>query len=156
MMNTANPTEYRPGVVVLYCRNCVDANVRQIDSFRTLESFEVRQIVMPCSSKIDERLLLKLIENGADAVLVVACADHACKFLVGSLRAEKRIQQVRLILEEIGLGPERVSFIRRARLSAAGLLELAADRAMRVRSLGPNPAKAKAPVSSAAYEIAAG
>jgi len=131
----------KPDVVVLYCQHCVEASVRQGDSFRRLDDFSVRQIVVPCSSKVDERLLLKMLENGTDGILVIGCPERACKFLVGSLRAERRVQHVRRILDEIGVGSERVSMLRRGGLTSEGLLDLARQRADEVRRLGENPAK---------------
>jgi len=134
-------SDQRPSVVVLYCQHCVESSVRQGDSFREFDSFKVRRIVVPCSSKIDEKLLLKMLENGADGILVIGCPEHACKFLVGNLRAERRVQHVRRILEEIGLGAERVSMLRRGGLSSEGLLELAAQLAGEIQGRASAPAR---------------
>lgn len=136
---TIEMKEFEPRIVVLYCQNTVDKNIEETDSFRRLEGFRIRQVVMPCSSKVESRQLVKLLENGADAVLVVACPDPTCRFLVGSNRAERRIEYVRRILEEIDFGPERVAIVRKNGLHAEDLTRMAAERADAVRPLGPNP-----------------
>ncbi len=130
---------FEPRIVVLYCQNTVERNIEETDSFRRLEGFMVRQVVMPCSSKVESRQLVKLLESGVDAILVVACPDPTCRFLVGSNRAERRIDYVRGILEEIDFGPERVAIVRKNGLLAEDLTEMAAERAGAVRPLGPNP-----------------
>jgi F420-non-reducing hydrogenase iron-sulfur subunit len=140
---------FEPEIVVLYCQRCVrkEADVPSDDETSAAveveancaSGFSVRPAMMPCSSKIEVPYILKILERGADAVEVVACPADGCQFLVGSLRAEKRIEYVRGLLDEIYLGAERVGISRGPGLSAKDLIELAAKRAEKVKSLGPNP-----------------
>ena len=83
--------------------------------------------------------MLKILELGADAVQVVGCPADACRFLVGSTMAEKRVERARGLLDEIGMGADRVGLSRSERLSAEGLIGLAEARATAVKPLGPNP-----------------
>ena len=128
---------FEPEIVVLYCQRCVRESV-EVEANHT-SGFSVRPTMMPCSSKIEVPYILKILERGADAVEVVACPVDGCQFLVGSLRAEKRIDYVRGLLDEINLGAERVGISRGPGLSAKDLIEIAAKRAEKVKSLGPNP-----------------
>jgi coenzyme F420-reducing hydrogenase delta subunit len=130
---------FEPEIVVLYCQRCVrkEADV-EVEADRA-SRFSVRPVMMPCSSKIEVPYILKILERGADAVEVVACPADGCQFLVGSLRAEKRIDYVRGLLDEIHVGAERVGISRGPGLSAQDLIDLAAKRAEKVKSLGPNP-----------------
>ncbi len=66
---------------------------------------------MPCSGKVDIQYLLKSIETGSDAVVLVGCKSSECKFLQGNLRARKRIGAVGEILDESGFGPNRAVYI---------------------------------------------
>ena len=86
--------------------------------------------------------MVKMLEQGADAIQIVACAEEACRFLVGSNKAERRVEYVRGLLDEIDFGAERVGIARGKNLSAEQLLEWAKERAERVRELGPNPMRA--------------
>ncbi|MEW6442830.1 MAG: hydrogenase iron-sulfur subunit [bacterium] len=130
---------FQPEILVLYCQSCVGRDVNLADSFRSLPGCKVRFLVMPCSSKIEVQQLVKLLEQGADGIQVVGCADTACKFLVGSTRAEKRVVYVRDLLGEIDFGVERVAMVRGTDLSVGDLMEEAMGCAERVRALGPNP-----------------
>jgi F420-non-reducing hydrogenase iron-sulfur subunit len=142
-------TSFEPEVVVLYCQRCVreGADVPsdggtstdvEVETNRA-SGFSVQPVMIPCSSKIEVSYILKILERGADAVEVIACPADGCQFLVGSLRAEKRIDYVRSLLDEIHVGAERVGISRGPGLSAKDLIELAAKRAEKVKTLGPNP-----------------
>lgn len=130
---------FEPGIVALYCQHSIKTDKEHTDSFRNFNGFRLRQVVMPCSSKVEVGQLIKILENGADGILVVACPDHACRFLVGSNRAERRIHYLRQILDEINFGPERVDIVRQSGLSPEGFLELVRQRSEAIRPLGPNP-----------------
>jgi coenzyme F420-reducing hydrogenase delta subunit len=136
MSNNAN---HEPEIVVLYCQRCVreGADV-EAEADRT-PGFSIQPVMMPCSSKIEASYILKVLERGADAVEVVACPPDGCQFLVGSVRAEKRIDYVRGLLDETHVGAERVGISRGPGLSAKDLIELATKRAEKAKALGPNP-----------------
>ncbi len=131
-----------PTVVVLYCQNCVAESVDAAALSKDVSRFKLRLVVMPCSSKVEASHVLKLLDEGADGVLVVGCPENQCRFLVGSTMAEKRIEYARGLLHEIRMGADRLGMERGDRLSAAQLTELAERRAAAVRPLGPNPMKA--------------
>ena len=128
-----------PEIVVLFCQQSVDTTVELANSYRNLPGFKVRLVVLPCSSNIEVRQMVKMLETGADAIQIVACAEPACRFLVGSRKAERRVDYVRQLLEEIDFGPERVGIVRGMNLSQQQLLDWAKERADLVRDLGPNP-----------------
>ncbi len=132
---------FEPEIVVLYCQHCADADAEPAIAAQRAEGLVVRPTMMPCSSKVEVPHLLKILEQGADAVQVVACPEGKCRFLVGSLRAERRIDYARGLLEQIGFDGERLGISRHQRLSAEEILRLAEDRARAVKPLGPSPMK---------------
>lgn len=143
---------YEPEIVVLFCQRSVDGTVALSNAYRHLPGLRVRLVVLPCSSNLEVRQIIKMLEKGADGIQIVACAEEACRFLVGSSKAERRVEYIRGLLEEIDFGAERVGIIRGVHPSEEQLLALARDRADRIRDLGPNPmretGKANPPKSS--------
>jgi len=71
----------------------------------------VREIALPCTGRLQPEHLLKAFEAGADAVCVITCAGHDCHYLEGSDRAQRRVEYVRELLDEIGLGGHRLLFV---------------------------------------------
>jgi coenzyme F420-reducing hydrogenase delta subunit len=91
-----------PKITIFYC----------INSFRLpeeplLEDCEIKYIKMPCSSMTRDVYLLRAFEAGADAVLVLACPEEACRYAEGGKRARKRIQWTRGILDQIGMDGDK-------------------------------------------------
>jgi len=68
----------------------------------------VHEIPLPCTGRLQPEHLLKAFEAGADAVCVITCAGDSCRYLEGSRRVERRVGYVRELLDEIGLGGERL------------------------------------------------
>jgi len=141
MTNEARQTDQDLEVVVLYCQHGVSDQAKGSDWSRQTSGVSVRAAMMPCSSKIEVPYILRILESGVDAVEIVACPEKSCKFFVGSLRAERRVEYIRGLLEKIGYTPERVGISRGLSQSPTKLLDLARARADAVRPFGKNPMK---------------
>lgn len=141
MSSESKKTSFEPEVVVLYCQHCVGGGAEVAVESDRASGFSVRAAMMPCSSKVEIPYILKILEQGADAVEVVACPEKACRFLFGSPRTGKRIDYIRGLLDEVRIGGERVGICRGSGLSAEELVALAASRAEAVKELGGNPMK---------------
>ena len=71
----------------------------------------VRIIHTPCTGKIEMEHILDAFEKGIDGVLVAGCLEGGCHFLEGNLRARKHTGRIREILDEIGVGAERLKMV---------------------------------------------
>jgi coenzyme F420-reducing hydrogenase delta subunit len=141
MSDRAEQSEQSLEIVVLYCQHGICDEAKASAWSQEGEGFSVRAVMMPCSSKIEVPYVLKILESGADAVEIVACPEKSCKLLTGSLRAEKRIEYIRSLLESIGEWPERVGISRKLSQKPDELMKIARERAAQVRPLGKNPMK---------------
>jgi hypothetical protein len=72
----------------------------------------VHEVALPCTGRLQPEHLLKAFEAGADAVCVITCAGDNCHYLEGSRRAERRVELVRDLMNEIGLGGQRLLVFR--------------------------------------------
>ena len=117
-----------PKIVVLYCQHSVREEGSVGAESEKASGFSVRAVMMPCSSKIRVSQLLGILERGALAVEVVGCPDEKCRNLVGSRRAQKRVECARRLLDAIRVGGTRVGITRKDALSARDLVGLAVAR----------------------------
>ena len=97
---------------------------------------EAQTIRVPCSGKLQPEHLLKAFEAGADLVVVLACGNGDCRYLEGRSRIERRVEYVRGLLDEIGLGGERLLLLDRSNGPAANGGWRTLDNA---RDLAPSP-----------------
>jgi len=70
--------------------------------------FSVREVLVPCTGRIQPEHVLKAFESGARLVCAVACQEDNCHYLEGSVRCARRVDYLRAILDEVGLGGERL------------------------------------------------
>lgn len=104
----------------------------------------VKIIKVPCTGRVDIILILKAFENGADGAYLVGCLEGDCHYLVGNLRARKRVEYLKHILDECGIGGERVAMYNLSSAEGQHFAEIAREMTEKIRNLGPNPAKQKA------------
>lgn len=104
-----------PDVTVFRCVNCsrpgrVPPSGLERCSLRPRveRPIPMHEVVLPCTGRLQPEHLLKAFEAGARAVCVIACAGDNCHYLEGSRRAERRVEYVRQLLDELGLGSERL------------------------------------------------
>ncbi len=101
----------------------------------------VKIVKLPCTGKIDVLYLLKAFQNGADGVYVAGCMEGDCHYLTGNLRARKRVEYTKKILDEVGVGSERLAMYNMSAAQGARFVEVAKEMTERIRALGPNPIK---------------
>jgi coenzyme F420-reducing hydrogenase delta subunit len=101
----------------------------------------VKIIRVPCTGKVDALYLLKALENGVDGVYVAGCMEGDCHFLKGNIRARKRVEYVKELLEGIGINPERVAMYNLSAAQGPRFVEIAREMTEKIKALGPNPVK---------------
>jgi F420-non-reducing hydrogenase iron-sulfur subunit len=101
----------------------------------------IRIIRVPCTGKVDIIHVLRAFEKGADGVYVVGCLEGDCRFNHGNLRARKRLEQARNILEAVGVGGDRVKMFNLSSGEGPRFAEVAREMTERIRQMGPNPIK---------------
>jgi formate dehydrogenase beta subunit len=72
----------------------------------------VARVLVPCVGRLSVVDMLAPFEMGADGVCVIACADGECLYPTAEERLATRVEQVKRILDEIGVGGERIDLWR--------------------------------------------
>ncbi|KPL06439.1 methyl-viologen-reducing hydrogenase subunit delta, partial [candidate division TA06 bacterium SM1_40] len=79
------------------------------------------------------------LSKGADGVLVCGCHPGDCHYQEGNLKAEKRGEAIGLILEDLGLEPERFRLEWVSASEGTRFARIATEMVETLRELGPNP-----------------
>ncbi|HAY22745.1 MAG TPA: F420-nonreducing hydrogenase [Desulfobacterales bacterium] len=113
-------------------------------------------IKVPCSGRVDIIHLLLAFEQGADGVIVAGCLEGDCHYQVGNLRARKRVQRVKEILDRVGLSGARLEMYNLSAGMGSRFAEIAREMNVRVLELGPSPIKiAREPAFGPNVEVTA-
>lgn len=132
-------SKFNPQILAFCCHYCSYAAADLAGSMRLQYPPNVKIVHLPCTGKVDPLYLLKAFERGADGVFVAGCLKGQCHYLEGNLRAEKRVNYVKGILDEIGLGGERLEMYFLSAAEATHFAEIAKEMTERIKKLGPNP-----------------
>jgi coenzyme F420-reducing hydrogenase delta subunit len=68
----------------------------------------VEQVIVPCAGRLQPEHVLRAFEAGARIVSLIACQEDNCHYAEGSRRCALRVEFIRSILQEIGLGEGRL------------------------------------------------
>ncbi len=129
-----NNTYYRPKITLFYCINAF------MESASVFEGCAIKTVKMACSSMTKDIFLLKAFEAGADAVLVFACPEKQCRYVEGGIRARKRIERTKKLLDEIGINGRRLAIFNTKIKDHEAASKIIRETVNIVNELGPNPA----------------
>lgn len=133
--------DWQPQIIAFCCNFCAYAAADLAGSKRMQYPPNVRIVHTPCTGKIEMEHVLEAFEKGADGVLVAGCLEGGCHFLEGNLRAKKRIEHVREILDQVGIGANRLRMVNLSAAEAPTFVRRVQEIVQTVRELGPNPIK---------------
>lgn len=130
---------FEPEITAFYCVYCGYMAADTAGALGIQYPANVKFVRLPCTGKTDIRYLLSAFEQGADGVYLVACPMGNCHHVRGNERGYARVQRAKKILDEIGLGGERLDIFFMSGSQAHAFANAARTMTERIRELGPNP-----------------
>jgi coenzyme F420-reducing hydrogenase delta subunit len=127
-------------VVGFACRYCA-YNGQEPEVVNAELPANVRAIPVLCSGKVDSLYMLKAFEMGADGVFVAGCMEDECHNTKGSTHAGQRLRHIKTLLDELGVGGERLEMFNLSSAQCANLAEHVAALVDKIGELGPSPAQ---------------
>jgi coenzyme F420-reducing hydrogenase delta subunit len=130
---------FEPQLTAFTCIYCGSMAADTAGALRLNYPANVKLFRFPCTGKVDVEYILKAFEEGADGVYIVACSIGNCHHVHGNVRATKRLDYARQLLEEIGLESERLGIFYMSGSQAQAFASAATQMTERIRKLGPSP-----------------
>lgn len=130
---------FEPKIIAYCCKYCSYSAADLAGSMRLSYPPNITIVQVPCTGKNDVLYLLKAFQKGADGVYVAGCLEGNCHFLTGNLRARKRVVYTKQLLDEIGIGGDRLEMYNMSASMGITFVEVAHKMTERIRQLGPNP-----------------
>ena len=131
--------ERKPIILAFCCHYCAYAAADMAGSMRLQYPANVRVLRFPCTGKIEENHILAAFERGVDGVMVAGCLEGGCHFLEGNLRARRRVERVKMFLDEIGVGSARLEMFNLSSAEGPRFAQIVKEMAERIIPLGPSP-----------------
>ena len=128
---------FEPKIVAFLCRWCSYAGADLAGTSRIKYPTNVRIIRVPCSARIDPKLVLKALERGVDGVLVSGCHPGDCHYTSGNYHARRRMAMLRQLLVFMGIDPRRVQMSWVSASEGHKWAEVVTEVTEDVRQLGP-------------------
>ncbi len=100
-----------------------------------------RLLRVMCIGRINQSLILRAFEFGADGVIVLECKDEDCRYGPGPDVGHVNVARVRQLLSLLGIGQDRLVERDFASHEKSELVQALWDFAERIEAMGPNPAK---------------
>ena len=123
-----------PKLTLFHCLNSFEETASMFDGC------EMKTVKMACSSMTKDVHLLRAFEAGADAVLVLVCSEKGCRHAQGSIRAKKRVDYVKTILDDIGMDGRRLNIFNTNAKDSGSIKDIIHDTIVSLETIGPNPA----------------
>ena len=129
---------FEPEITVFTCIYCAYMAIDTAGALRIKYPASVKLVKLPCTGKVDMRYLLEAFEQGADGVCIVGCPIGNCHHVHGNVRGLARVKYTKKLLDEIGLGGERLEMYFVSGGMGMTFANAVREMTERVRALGPN------------------
>jgi F420-non-reducing hydrogenase iron-sulfur subunit len=126
-------------LAVFYCQNIPESGLGERQALEEEHGSMLKLFPIACGGRLESLHLLRALEEFADAAYVITCAEGACRYFEGNLRARKRVDVAGDYLAAIGLERERVGMVSNDKGNQNTLAALVAELMDRTASLDPSP-----------------
>lgn len=133
------PDEFQPKILAFCCNWCSYAGADLAGTSRIQYPPNARIIRVMCSGMVHPNLVIDALSKGADGVLICGCHLGDCHYLEGNVKAAARADAIRLMLEDLGIEPERFRLEWVSASEGGRFAQVMQEMIETVRGLGPSP-----------------
>lgn len=130
-------SEFEPRIIAFTCNWCTYAGADLAGTSRLQYAANVRIIKVPCTGRLDPMLVIKALEQDADAIIVSGCHPGDCHYSTGNYYARRRWMVFRELMTQLGVDTDRMYFSWVSAAEGRKWADLVNDVVARVRKLGP-------------------
>ncbi len=125
-------------IVAFLCNWCSYGAADLAGVSRMQYSTDIRVIRVPCSGRIDAKLILSAFREGADGVWVSGCHPGECHYLEGNYYARRKFILMGNLMEHMGIDKDRLHFSWISSAEATKFAKVAQEVADTIVPMGPS------------------
>lgn len=133
--------DFEPLIINFCCNWCSYAGADLAGVSRIQYPPNIRIIRVMCSGMVHPNLVINALTKGADGVLMCGCHPGDCHYLEGNLKAEKRAEAIKLMLQDFGIEEERFRLEWVSASEGPRFAQVVTEMTEQVTRIGPNPYK---------------
>ena len=130
--------DFQPKIIAFACNWCSYAGADLAGVSRIQYPPTTRVIRVMCSGRVSPLFILEALRGGADGVLVTGCHLGDCHYISGNEKAIHNVEMARLLIELLGIEPERLRLEWISAAEGAQFAEVVREFTEQVRELGAN------------------
>jgi F420-non-reducing hydrogenase iron-sulfur subunit len=134
---------FEPKILSFLCNWCAYAGADLAGISRFQYPPHTRTIRVMCSGRIDPAFIPRAFLAGFDGVMILGCHPGDCHYLTGNIQAERKITLVRRLLDDMGIGKERLLLDWVSAGEGQRFADLISRFVQQMRDLGPFPRTAE-------------
>jgi heterodisulfide reductase subunit A len=127
----------KPLVLAICCSECGHTTVDSSGMAMMKYPANVRVMKVPCTGILQVHQFLDAFKAGAEGVIVVGCKSDGCHYEVGALKAEKKVEVAKRLLEECGIESDRLEMFNMVFIEGDKFAEATQMMTERLEKLGP-------------------
>jgi len=129
---------YQPVLIALCCTWCAYPAADLAGTVKLSYPINVRIIRVMCSGMVHPNVVMDALTKGADGIIICGCHLTDCHYQTGAEIAERRAGAIKLMLEDMGLEPERFDFEHISASEARKFARVMTEKVARLKELGPS------------------
>ncbi len=133
--------KFEPKIIGFFCNWCSYSASDLAGISRISYPSNIRIIRVMCSGRVNVPLILGAFAKGADGVLIAGCHPGDCHYIKGNLWTRRRVTLVKLFLDAIGIGSERLRLEWIGASEGQKVADTVSSFSQTIKELGPNPIK---------------
>ena len=134
-------TEFEPLIIGFCCNWCSYAGADLAGTSRYEYPPNIRIIRVMCTQMIPPWLVVDALTKGADGVMITGCHPGDCHYIDGNLKAQRRVEALAVMLQDMGLEPERLKLEWVSAGEGEKFARVVREFTDNIRKLGPNQFK---------------
>ncbi len=136
--------DYEPKILGFLCNWCSYGGADLAGTSRLQYPPNMRVIRVMCTGRIDPTFIVKAFAEGADGVMVSGCHPGDCHYVTGNYKAEKRINFLSSILDDLGIEHDRLLLTWISASEGEKFAKTVREFTEKIKELGPSPIKVPA------------
>ena len=135
------PSRFEPIIIGFLCNWCSYTGADLAGVARLQYPPNLRPIRVMCTGMVHPDLVMEAFSQGADGVMIMGCHPGECHYLEGNTKAAVRAKVISVILQDIGVDPNRFELKWISSAEGSVFAQLITAFTMRIKKLGPHKVK---------------